>query len=84
MSTEDRLSSVWDQHLASECAAKSPEQALATMTAAPYVNVVALMIGARGRADVRDFYAKPFPVAHPAGHGDGSHLADHRAGPGRR
>jgi hypothetical protein len=27
------------------------------MTAAPYVNVVALMIGARGRDDVRDFYA---------------------------
>jgi carboxymethylenebutenolidase len=27
------------------------------MTAAPYVNVVALLIGARGRDDVRDFYA---------------------------
>ena len=54
MQTEATLSNAWDQHLASEFAAKSPEQALATMTAAPYVNVVALMIGARGRDDGRD------------------------------
>ena len=54
MSTEDTLSSAWDQHLAAACAAQSPEHALATMTAAPYVNVVALMIGARGRDDGRD------------------------------
>ncbi len=60
MSTKETLSSAWDQHLAAEFAAKSPEQALATMTAAPYVNVVALMIGARGRDDVRDFYAHHF------------------------
>ena len=49
MSSEDTLSSAWEQHLAAEFAAQSPEHALATMTAAPYVNVVALMIGARGR-----------------------------------
>ena len=60
MRTEETLSSAWDQHLASEFAAKSPEQALATMTAEPYVNVVALMIGARGRDEVRDFYANHF------------------------
>jgi hypothetical protein len=36
MATEGTLSSAWDQHLASEFAAKSPEQALATMTAEPY------------------------------------------------
>ena len=60
MGTEATLSSAWDQHLASEFAAKSPEQALATMTAEPYVNVVALMIGARGRNEVRDFYAHHF------------------------
>jgi carboxymethylenebutenolidase len=60
METADTLSSIWDQHLASEFAAKSPEQALATMTAEPYVNAVALMIGARGRAEVRDFYANHF------------------------
>ena len=60
MESEETLSSAWDQHLASEFAAKSPEQALATMTAKPYVNVVALMIGGRGRDEVRDFYASHF------------------------
>jgi carboxymethylenebutenolidase len=60
MGTEKTLSNAWDQHLASEFAAKSPEQALATMTAEPYVNVVALMIGGRGRDEVRGFYANHF------------------------
>jgi carboxymethylenebutenolidase len=60
MTTEETLSSVWDQHLASEFAAKSPEQALATMTAEPYVNVVPLMIGACGRDEIRDFYTNHF------------------------
>src|SRR6516164_8655021 len=60
MATEETLSSAWDQHLNSEFAAKSPEQALATVTAQPYVNVVALMIGGRGRNEVRDFYAHHF------------------------
>ena len=60
METEGTLSNAWDQHLATEFAAKSPEQALATMTAEPYVNEVALMIGARGRDEVREFYANHF------------------------
>jgi carboxymethylenebutenolidase len=60
MASEETLSSAWDQHLASEFAAKSPEQALATMAAEPYVNVVPLMIGARGRDEIRDFYANHF------------------------
>ena len=60
MITETTLSSAWDQHLASEFAAQSPEQALATMTAEPYVNVVPLMIGSRGRDETRDFYANHF------------------------
>ena len=60
MASEETLSSAWDQHLASEFAARSPEQALATMAAEPYVNVVPLMIGARGRDEVRDFYANHF------------------------
>jgi carboxymethylenebutenolidase len=60
MKTEETLSSTWDEHLASEFTAKSPEQALATMTAEPYVNAVALMIGGRGREEVRDFYANHF------------------------
>jgi carboxymethylenebutenolidase len=60
MKTEVTLSSAWDQHLASEFTAKSADQALATMSAEPYVNVVPLMIGARGRVELRDFYANHF------------------------
>ena len=60
MATEGTLSNAWDQHLASEFAAKSADQALATMTAEPYVNEVALMIGGRGRDEVREFYANHF------------------------
>ena len=60
METEGTLSSAWDQHLASEFAAKSADQALATMTAEPYVNLVPLMIGARGRIELHDFYANHF------------------------
>ena len=60
METERTLSSAWDQHLASEFAAKSADQALATMTAEPHVNIVPLMIGARGRIELHDFYANHF------------------------
>jgi carboxymethylenebutenolidase len=60
METEGTLSSAWDQHLASEFDAKSADQALATMTANPHVNLVPLMIGARGRAELHDFYANHF------------------------
>ena len=60
METERTLSSAWDQHLASEFDAKSADQALATMTADPHVNLVPLMIGARGRAELHDFYANHF------------------------
>src|SRR6516165_2938845 len=60
MGTERTLSSAWDQHLDSEFAAKSADQALATMTADPHVNIVPLMIGARGREELHDFYANHF------------------------
>src|SRR5262249_7645056 len=60
MGTEGTLSSAWDQHLASEFAARSADQALATMTTDPNVNVVPLMIGARGRTELHDFYANHF------------------------
>ena len=60
METEETLSRVWDQHLASEFGARSADQALATMTAEPYVNEVPLMIGARGRIELHDFYANHF------------------------
>src|ERR1700743_2383284 len=60
MKTEETLSSACDQHIASESPAKSADQALATMAADPYVNVVPLMIGARGREELHDFYANHF------------------------
>jgi carboxymethylenebutenolidase len=60
MKTEGTLSNAWDQHLASEFAAKSADQALATMAEDPYVNLVPLMIGARGRSELHDFYANHF------------------------
>jgi carboxymethylenebutenolidase len=63
METEVTLSSAWDQHLALEFTAKSADQALATMSAEPYVNVLPLMIGARGRVELRDFYANHFMSA---------------------
>jgi carboxymethylenebutenolidase len=60
METEGSLSKAWDQHLASEFAAKSADEALATMAADPHVNHVPLLIGGRGRAELHDFYANHF------------------------
>ncbi len=60
METEDTLSSLWDKHVGAEFAAKDADQAVATMTAESYVNLIPLMIGARGRDGVRDFYANHF------------------------
>ena len=60
MEPEATLSSAWDQHLASEFGAKSADEAVATMTAQSYVNMIPLMVGARGRDEVRDFYANHF------------------------
>jgi carboxymethylenebutenolidase len=60
METKETLASVWDQHLALEFGAKNADEAVTTMTAESHVNVVPLMIGARGRDNVRDFYANHF------------------------
>ena len=60
MGTEETLLRIWDQHVASEFAARSPEQALETMTAEAYVNVVPLRTVTRGRDEMRDFYANRF------------------------
>jgi hypothetical protein len=54
------LLGAWEEHIGSEFAAKSPDLAIATMTDDPYVNTVALMIGGRGRDEVRAFYADHF------------------------
>src|SRR5262245_7502203 len=58
--TEGTLSGVWDTHVGAEFGAKDADEAVATMTAEAYVNLIPLMIGARGRDAVRDFYAKHF------------------------
>jgi carboxymethylenebutenolidase len=60
MELETTLSSVWQQHLAAEFDAKDADQAVATMTAEAYVNLIPLMVGARGRDAVREFYATHF------------------------
>jgi carboxymethylenebutenolidase len=60
METKETLSSAWDRHIASEFNAKSADEALATMAAAPHVNMVPLMIGGRGRDELHDFYANHF------------------------
>ena len=65
METETRLSRVWDQHVGAEFSAKSADDAVATMTATSYVNLIPLMIGARGRDQVRDFYADHFVSQFP-------------------
>jgi carboxymethylenebutenolidase len=66
METERTLSDAWDRHLASEFSAKSADEALATMTPAPRVNHVPLMIGGRGRDEVHDFYTNHFLNQIPA------------------
>ena len=60
MESGGTLSSVWDKHVSAEFAAKDADQAVATMTAESYVNLIPLMVGARGRDRVRDFYANHF------------------------
>jgi carboxymethylenebutenolidase len=65
MGAEGTLASVWDQHVGAEFGAKSADQAVATMTAESYVNLVPLMIGGRGRDGVRDFYANHFVSQFP-------------------
>ena len=60
METEGTLSSLWDKHVGAEFGAKDADQAVATMTAEAYVNLIPLMIGGRGREGVRDFYATHF------------------------
>src|SRR5262252_10390163 len=57
---EEPLSSERDTHVGAEFGAKDADQAVATMTEDAYVNLIPLMIGARGRDAVRDFYAKHF------------------------
>lgn len=59
-SAEKVASSLWDKHLESEFAHKSPEEALSTMTDNPRVTIVSTMVGGRGTEELRTFYAKHF------------------------
>src|SRR5262245_42057981 len=56
LGAEATWSEVWEQHVGAEFGAKSADEAVATMTARSYVNLIPLMLGGQGRAQVRDFY----------------------------
>jgi hypothetical protein len=83
MHNEGTLSSAWDEHVRAEFASKDPDKSVATMTMGCYVDLIPLMVGARGRDPVRNFYANHF-LSQLLGHRDGHRLADCRAGPSRR
>jgi carboxymethylenebutenolidase len=59
-SAEKSITSLWDKHLESEFAHKSPEAALATMTDNPRVTIVSTMVGGRGKEELHTFYARHF------------------------
>jgi carboxymethylenebutenolidase len=65
METEETLSSAWDKHVSAEFTMKDADQSVATMTSEAHVNLVPLMVGARGRDAVRDFYANHFLTQVP-------------------
>ena len=54
------ITSLWETHLQSEFAHKSPEEAMATMTGNPRVTIMPTMIGGRGPEELQNFYAKHF------------------------
>jgi carboxymethylenebutenolidase len=59
-SAEKDITKLWDTHLQSEFAHKSPEEAMATMTNNPRVTVVSTMVGGRGKEELYTFYSKHF------------------------
>jgi len=60
------LPEVWQQHVYYEFAMKDAKAALTTMSANPYVLMVPLGIGARGREEVYKFYNEKFLRQLPA------------------
>jgi len=66
METERTLSSVFEKHVSAEFLSKDADQALETMADDPYVNLVPLMVGGRGRNAVREFYANHFVAQLPS------------------
>lgn len=57
---ETAIKDLWERHLETEFAMKSPEEALATMTDDPRVTIVPILIGGRGREEIRHFYGNHF------------------------
>jgi carboxymethylenebutenolidase len=57
---EQKLESLWNEHIRAEFAAQSPDEAIVTMVANPRVNQVPVMIGGDGREELYEFYAKYF------------------------
>lgn len=57
---ETTITNLWEKHLESEFAMKSPEEALATMTDDPRVTIVPTLIGGRGRDEIGHFYGHHF------------------------
>jgi carboxymethylenebutenolidase len=65
-SVDQVLPEVWQQHVYSEFAMKDAKAALATMSANPYVLMVPLGLGGRGREEVYNFYHNQFLCQLPA------------------
>ncbi len=59
-SGEKATNGLWDNHLEAEFSQKDPDAALKTMTDNPRVTIVPTMIGGRGTAELRNFYARHF------------------------
>ena len=57
---EQRLNDLWEEHLRTEFAAHSADEAITTMVANPLVNQVPVMIGGNGREELHEFYARHF------------------------
>jgi carboxymethylenebutenolidase len=59
------MTRVWEEHVAQEFAAHDVEGTMATMTEDPYLNLVPVMAGGRGKEEVRTFYATRFIPSLP-------------------
>jgi carboxymethylenebutenolidase len=57
---EQNINNLWEEHLRTEFAAHSADQAIATMVEKPLVNQVPVMTGGDGKEELHEFYAKYF------------------------
>lgn len=56
---------IWDEHTSNEFEFRDVDATMATMVAEPYVIHLPTLIGGRGHADVRRFYAEEFIPEEP-------------------